>query len=443
MKKIIFLSILSVSTLFSQSQLLKKLKDKANNGVNKAIGISKPQTEIEKKEAAASSEYSDATENNEKPIFVDVAPANAKMILKLKKGDRFWGGHIAITGQPKKGDANVLDFVNTRVGSFYTTGEMSSYAIYFDGQRFLNDSAIIPLRPQFISYDVNKTPFFSSTEAKVGTPDPMAAVAAAKAKGNNVTKEDEAAFAKTLTGTTTQGTFTFKNNGKTYGPFEGMGEKMLVLKSMADGKPTQKFYGLGAESYVGKKEAGMQGLIQTEKSILRVKDYVLTKLALTYPNGALAFAPGADVNTFSNGKTVPVIKIAGIEDNMYNAVASGSKFFSEIYGTDSGHVVGIVTEVDKINHMGKTPVEAMIDYKTMLKYPLEITKQNLLIAKNPAKSVLYKMHTLYYADGTKETIDNVGDAQLVSFNGKEYIVWFAMMKVADGHEIYVCQKELK
>jgi hypothetical protein len=26
---------------------------------------------------------------------------------------------------------------------------------------------------------------------------------------------------------------------------------------------------------------------------------------------------------------------------------------------------------------------------------------------------------------------------------KEYIVWFEMKKAADGHEIYVCQKELK
>ena len=53
------------------------------------------------------------------------------------------------------------------------------------------------------------------------------------------------------------------------------------------------------------------------------------------------------------------------------------------------------------------------------------------------------MHTLYYADGTKETIDNTGDAQLVHFNGKDYIVRFAMKKVEDGHEIYVCQKELR
>ena len=447
MKKIIVFACLCVCVIPTQAQFFKKIKDKVNKGidktVDKAVGTDKPQTETEKKEIAASSEYSDVTENNEKPIFVDAAPTNAKMVVKLKKGDNFWGGHIAITGQPKKTDTNILDFINARVGSFYTTGEMSSYAIYFDGQRFLNDSLYIPLRLQFISYDKNKTPFFSSTEAKAGTPDPLAAVAAIKAKGNNVTKEDEAAFAKTMGGQTTQGTFTFKINGKSYGPFEGMGERMLVLKSMTDGKPTEKFYGFGAENYFGEKQFGVQGLIQTNKGILRVKDYVLTKLDITYPNGAMAFAPGGKTNTFSNGKTIPVIKITGIENNMFDAVAKGTKFFSEIYGTDSGHVAGIVTEIDKTNHMGKTPVEAMIDYKTTLKYPVEITKKNLLIANNPAKSVVYKAHTLYYADGTKEIIDNAGDAQLISFNGKEYIVWFAMTKVADGHEIYVCQKELK
>jgi hypothetical protein len=106
-------------------------------------------------------------------------------------------------------------------------------------------------------------------------------------------------------------------------------------------------------------------------------------------------------------------------------------------------VVCIVSEIDKKNHSPIPPVEAIIDYKTSLKFPVEVAKKNLLIARNPAKSVLYKMHNLYYPDGTKETIDNVGDAQLVNFNGKEYIVWFEMKKAADGHEIYVCQKELK
>lgn len=443
MKKLFIVSCFCICIIPSQAQLFKKLKDKVNKTVDKAVGNDKPQTETEKKEDAATSEYSDVTENNEKPIFVDVAPANGKMILKLKKGDRFWGGYIAIKGQPKKSaaNANVLDSITARVGSFYTDGEISNYAIYFDSQRFLNDSSIIPLRPTFISYDVNKTPFFSSTKGKAGTADPMAAMAAVKAKGNNVTKEDEAKFAKTAFGQITQPTFSFKHNGKTYGPFDGIGEKMLVFKSMTDGKPTQKFYGLGSESYIGNEGVGYNALVQTEKGIVRLKDCGLT--ALTYPNSFMAMAQGKDVNIFSNGKTVPIIKIVGIENSMYSAIANGGKYFSEIYGTDSGQVVGIVTEIDKTNHMGKTPVEAIINYKTVLKYPVEITKQNLLLASNPAKSVLYKMHTLYYADGSKETIDNTGDAQLVGFNGKEYIVWFAMTKVADGHEIYLCQKELK
>ena len=149
----------------AQAQLLKKLKDKVNKTVDKtgdkATGTDSPKTETEKKEDAASDQYSDVTENNERPIFVDIAPANGKMVLKLKKNDLFWGGYITIKGQPKKGDttANVLDFVNARVGSMYNAGEMSSYAIYFDGQRVLNDPYIIPLRPEFISYDINTTPF--------------------------------------------------------------------------------------------------------------------------------------------------------------------------------------------------------------------------------------------------------------------------------------------
>lgn len=410
-KKIIAIAFICIFTLQAQAQLFKKLEDKIKKVANKEAPANKQQTGIEKKEITASSEYSDVTENNENPIFVDAVPANGKMILKLSKGDRFWGGHIILTGQPKKEDANakVLEYLNARVGSFYTAGEMSNYAIYFDGQRLLNDASIIPLRPGFISYEVNKTPFFSSAEAKTDM--------------------------STMPPKVTQPTFTFKYDGKTYGPFDGIPEGMLVLKSMKDGKPTEKFYGLGSESFITDKDAGYHGLIQTEKGITRIKDYALRTLSPTHPGGSMVMAQGKKVYTFSNGKTVPVVKIPGISGtNMYES----GPYFSEVYGTDSSHVVCIVND-----RKDTAPYEVYIDFKTALHFPEPITKKNLLISKDPAKSVLYKAHTLYYANGTKEIINNTGDAQLIGFNGKEYIVWFEVMKAEDGHEIYVCQKELK
>jgi hypothetical protein len=455
MKKVILLVIV-LSQIISpaNAQLMKKLNQKINKVTDKALGNDqseeKKQTDLEKKEDDAQSAYSDVTENNERPIFVEVAPSNGKMMLKLKKSDLFWGGYITITGQPKKDDTNpnVLDYINVRLASMFNAGEMSSYAIYFDGKRVLNDPNIIPLRPEFISYDINKTPYFSSTEATSSGPPDMAAVQAKMQEmqnrgGKPMTKEEEESFQNTFSMKITPPTFTFKYNGKTYGPFNGIGEKMFVLKSMTDGQPTEKFYGFGTESITGDGVLIMNALIQTEKTVLRIKDYVLTTLAPSYPTGYMAFTPGGKVNTFSNGKTVPIIKVAGIENSIYDVIKNGGKFISETYGTDSGKVVCIVREVDKTNQTVQPPVEAMIDYKTVLKYPVEVAKQNLLVSRNPAKSVLYKMHTLYYADGTKETIDNVGDAQLVNFNGKEYIVWFEMKKGTDGHEIYVCQKELK
>ena len=64
---------LCVCVIPTHAQFLKKIKDKVNKGidktVDKAVGTDKPQTEIEKKEDAASSEYSDATENIEKPVW--------------------------------------------------------------------------------------------------------------------------------------------------------------------------------------------------------------------------------------------------------------------------------------------------------------------------------------------------------------------------------------
>lgn len=126
MKKILFVFVMSACVNSAPAQLLKKLKDKVNNSLDKkvdnSVGIDKPSTETEKKVNAASDQYSDATENNEKPIFVDKAPA--KMVLQLKKGDLFWGGYIQLKGQPKKTavNATILDSVVARVGSLYTAG---------------------------------------------------------------------------------------------------------------------------------------------------------------------------------------------------------------------------------------------------------------------------------------------------------------------------------
>ena len=454
--KIFFLTILfCTGACITHAQLFKKLKDKVNKTVaktaDKVVGTDKAQTATENKEDAASDQYSDATENNERPIFVDKAPDNGKMILKLKNGDRFWGGNIQLKGLPKKGDvtANILDFVNARVGSFYTAGEMSSYAIYFDGKRMENDSSTIPLRANYISYKSNATPYFSSTESIVeaATLDMSAVMEQVKANGNKpLSKEEEEKLTKKMLPNITQGTFSFKYNGKTYGPFTGVGENMLVLRSMTDGKPTEKFYGFGEEMIVSKNEKGkseiaINGLVQTEKKVVRIKDYMVTTLAPTYPAGTMAFALGGKVNTFSNGKTVAIIKIAGIADGLMNVYTADNKYYSEIYGTDSGHVVSIIKLKD-ITQADNT-TEAYIDYTTKLTYPVNIIKKNLLLAKNPAKSVMYNQHTLYYPDSTKETIDNVGDAQIINFNGKDYILWFEMMKAAGGHEIYLCQKELK
>jgi hypothetical protein len=423
MKKLVILTLMFMYITSTHAQFLSKLKENVNKTVDKSIdkvvGVDKSQSETEKKENAASDQYSDVTENNEKPIFVDKVPDNGKMVLKQNKDDRFWGGYIQLKGQPKKEDsnANILDFLNARVVSFYTKGEISSYAIYFDGKRMENDSLLIPLRPEFISYEKNKSEFF--TESTV-------MVTHSTGPGTSVNIPEIS--------------FAFKYNGKSYGPYNGSGGEMLVLKSMEDGKPTDKFYGFGGESFVGENEIGIRGLIQTEKNVLRVKDCAYT-MAPTYPGGIMAFAQGAKAHTFSNGKTVAVIKIAGIADGLMNVYTADNKFFSEIYGIDSGRVVSIVKLKDVTQ--GDNTTEAYIDYTTKLTYPVNITKENLLVASNPAKSIVYSQHTLYYPDGSKETIDNVGDAQILNFNGKDYIVWFEMMKNADGHQVYVCQKELK
>ena len=87
-----------------------------------------------------------------------------------------------------------------------------------------------------------------------------------------------------------------------------------------------------------------QCLVQTENKVFHVKDYMMTTLMPTYPGGIMAFALRAKGNTFSNGKTVAIIKIAGIADGLMTLSTADNKFYSDIYGTDSGHVVCIVKQ---------------------------------------------------------------------------------------------------
>ncbi len=231
----------------------------------------------------------------------------------------------------------------------------------------------------------------------------------------------------------TQGTYRFALNEKTYGPFTGSGMGMYIFKTMEDGKPAEKFYGLGAEPFVGEKEGGYHAIIQTEKKLLKINDYAIGGLfEPTYPTGAMVVVQGKAFH-FSNGTTVAVPK-----NPVY--MSDGQVVGVSIYGTDSGHIVAIPTTMEQATAGGATT--AYVDYHIKLSYPVSIDKEHLLIATNPAMSVLYKNHVLYYPDGRRETIDNVGDAQICHFNGKDYILWFAMMKIADGHEIYVCGKAL-
>lgn len=117
--------------------------------------------------------------------------------------------------------------------------------------------------------------------------------------GKPMTKEDEESFKNMFAVKTTSPTFSFNHDGKTYGPFNGSAENMLVLKSMTDGKPTEKFYGFGWQMVkVSEKQVNSQGVVKTENSVFHVKDYMMTTLMPTYPAGTMAFALGGQVNTF-------------------------------------------------------------------------------------------------------------------------------------------------
>lgn len=456
MKRILLLPVICMCFTISNAQFLKKLKDKVNKSVdktvNKAVGTDKAQTEIEKKETTASQYYSDVTENNEKPIFATTVPANGKMALKFKKGDMFYGGYTYLVSGPKKGETNpnILDYLNARIGSFYNPGEITANAVYINGKRITEDAGLLPLRPEFIAYfSKDSSHYLTSTEGKAGGQPDMSGLQNAMANRREATKEEQERFEKSMVSTLP--TFTFHYNEKTFGPFTGTGEVML-RKSMDAANKTDAFWGLGRESYydVKSQEFVNNAIIQTGNKLTRFKDYaiggdVLQPMdPLTYPTGTMVLLHSATTYKFSNGKTIAIPKATAFAADAFPSIGN----MPQIFGTDSGHLVVIPMEKSYMGSDQKPVVEpnkkAYIDYKTTLTYPVAVNKkQHLLVASNPSQSVYYHQHTLYYADGRTETINNSGDAQLVVFNGKDYIVWFEVMKAEDGYGVYICQKILQ
>lgn len=506
MKHIFLLFILFTVATHSQAQFFKKIKDKVNKTIDKSVNpagpVNEQEGEIEKKEAIARTEYSDDLENGELPVFATHVPENGKQLFVMKQHDKFWGGCVQLVRQPAKEvkDPDLFDYIATGVVAAYGHGEMNAFASYKDGVRTDvggYDSTIdIPFKPLREFYTtINKTPLFTGTEIKTNTTpgivltDKDMAVIQKNAanqkdmaeKMQNMTKEEMIAYALANAGKTapatgtketagrlqdqmkntppatfTDATFSFQYNGKAYGPIKGKGNAFITTKN------ADNYFAYGTATAIGEKE-----VVYTYKLISGIGN-----IEYETTGGSKSAAINADAS-YPQGLAAMMTITKGIgKDNDYELLfktTSGRTFgpfpksITQIchatYLSDNGHLVALGKAAsekgildlsfmkdyrEKYGSGENVGNKAIIDYKTVVSYPVNhLKKENLLIATDPSRSVYYEKHVLYYADGTNEAIDNIGTPQLVSFNGKDFIVWFEVIKNDKGHQVLIAKKELK
>jgi hypothetical protein len=424
MKKIVvlFIAMGIVMLTHSQTRFLKKMKDKVDKGidktVDKATGTDNTQTEVEKKEDVASSEYNDATENGEKPLFATTPPANGKLMLTIKAGDNFWGGYVQLTSQPGKEEKNpnILDHIKVGAASLLNKGEMSAYASYLDGERTAakgDDGVEIPMKP---------TQAFLTTTITTGGFELY----------NDPLKE-----------------CTYKYNGKTYGPYvsDAATGKIVTHEQVVLIKQTSRFYAFLSISNGWSKTPTSTFKIITENNPIEFTYYSQgksgnTTLPVTFKlnNGKIL---GPVQNDLYHKYYTPFLS----DNGFLIALSPGRESDEEKQRFDLNNKLYYFMDPEFMQQMftnNKFTSKAIVDFNTVLTYEVPLSRQGFLTSSKPEKSVFYKDHFLYYANGSKpkEQINNMGNVQLLSFNGKEYLVWFEVINDSRGPKIYVAQKEL-
>ncbi len=434
--------ILCAFTQITNAQSFSKLKDKVNKSVEKAVEKTMgTKTEADKakeeKEAKDRSEYHVGTQNGEKPMFSVKPPANGRLFLTLQKEDRFWGGYIKLISQPDKDekDPNILDHVKVGVGSFYGNGESASYASYQDGKRteekIFDNEPDIPYSPEHI-YIQNP----------------------GNVKGFEYYSDPEKGCS-------------FKFEGKTYGPYntDASAGKLVFGQGAVLIKGLGRFY--GSISYTNgrsKTPTSTNQIISPSGTLELVCGKGHLSSGVSYPEGDLCmyyYALG-DPNdlklpvTFklSNGKIQGPVKYE-VWSRYYTPFLSDNGFLVALSPLpevrqyfDQQNTLGYYKDASTLNGVftdGKFSNVALVDFKTELTFEVPLNRQGLLISNTPEKSVFYSNHTLYYPNGSKpkEAISNMGDVQLLHFNGREYLVWIEVIKNANGqHQVYVAQREL-
>ncbi len=441
-KLLAMLFILCTFVQMAKAQGFNKLKNKVNKAVEKTVEKTMgTNTEADKatedKEAKDQSEYHVETMNGEKPMFSITPQANGRLFLTLQKEDRFWGGYIRLISQPEKDEVNpnILDHVKVGVGSFFANGESASYASYQDGKRteekISDNEPDIPYNPEHIYIQnpgkVDGFEYYSDPE-----------------KGCS-----------------------FKFEGKTYGPYntDASTGKLVFGQGVVLIKGRDRFYGsISYSNGWSKTPTSTNQIISPTGTLELVCGKGHLSSGVSYPEGDLCmyyYAQG-DPNdlklpvTFklSNGKILGPFKFEVcakyytpfLSDNGFLVALSPLPEVKEYF--DQQNTLGYYKDAATLNDVftqGQFSNVATIDFKTELAFEVPVNRKGLLISDKPENSVFYSNHTLYYPNGSKpkETISNMGDVQLLRFNGKEFLVWIEVMKSSNGqHQVYVAQKEL-
>ncbi len=212
-------------------------------------------------------------------------------------------------------------------------------------------------------------------------------------------------------------------NGKTYGPF-------LMVQSMVVSADKQHFFAVALE---GNSIADMgkgKGVLFSEKGKQELPGMAF-KLKAS-PEFTVAVATVMDVKAASNGNANYLMvnskgKKLGTVDLMNS---SGDDWLDE-----EGNVYSIPSQ---------SPTELLVNGVSVAKFDIEIVKSHLVIAPDPAKSIMYVGGKIYNADGTISKSEKAIFPSIVMINKVMHLCWFQLYKnpTNNAKEIYVCKKPL-
>jgi hypothetical protein len=203
-----------------------------------------------------------------------------------------------------------------------------------------------------------------------------------------------------------------------------------MIQSMVVSADKQHFYAVALEGNSVADMAKGKGVLFSEKGKTELPGMAF-KLKAS-PEFSVAVATVMDMKAANNGNTNYVmVNSKGKKSGPIDIMSSGGDDWLD----EEGNVYSIPSQ---------SPTELLVNGVGVAKFDVEIERSRLIVAPNPAKSIMYKGGKIYNADGTISKSEKAVYPSIVMINNVMHLCWFQLYKnpTTNQREIYVCKKPI-